>query len=348
MGSDETQRLLLSETRDHSHVNEKSDLLQRRRTRRGGTSDTEIEQNGDLQTPLHPQSIYETQEAELNFKPVLFYLAAYLGTGTLCFFLASYQIQGIKTYGFLDALYFCVVTMTTVGYGDLVPNSTIAKLLACLYVFTGMALGGLILSKAADYIVEKQEVYLVKAICKAEKLGLEEVSKELVTKKSKYKFLLSISTFVVLMITGTVFLYFVEKLDFVDAFYCVCSTVTTLGYGDKSFSTPIGRTFAVFWILSSTICLAQCFAYLADFYTEDRQRSLAKMVLTRKFSPRDLEAADLDGDKAVSAAEFVLYKLKEMGKINQEDVIAVMEIFRKLDYDQSGTLTEADFRNSQV
>ncbi|KAL5082651.1 hypothetical protein RYX36_011072 [Vicia faba] len=91
--------------------------------------------------------------------------------------------------------------MTTVGYGDLVPNSTIAKLLACLYVFTGMALGGLILSKAADYIVEKQEVYLVKAICKAEKLSLEEVSKELVTKKSKYKFLLSISTFVVLMIT---------------------------------------------------------------------------------------------------------------------------------------------------
>ncbi|CAI8605913.1 unnamed protein product [Vicia faba] len=79
MGSDETQRLLLSETRDHSHVNEKNDLLQRRRTRRGGTSDTEIEQNGDLQTPLHPQSIYETQEAELNFKPVFFYLAAYLG-----------------------------------------------------------------------------------------------------------------------------------------------------------------------------------------------------------------------------------------------------------------------------
>ncbi|KAL5071872.1 hypothetical protein RYX36_022759 [Vicia faba] len=162
--------------------------------------------------------------------------------------------------------------MTTVGYGDLVPNSTIAKLLACLYVFT----------------------------------------------------------------------------DFVDAFYCVCSTVTTLGYRDNSFSTPIGRTFAVFWILSSTICLAQCFAYLADFDTEDRQRSLAKMVLTRKFSHRDLEAVDLDGDKVVSAAEFVLYKLKEIGKINQEDVIVVMEIFRKLDYDQSGTLTEADFRNSQV
>jgi potassium channel subfamily K, other eukaryote len=39
---------------------------------------------------------------------------------------------------------------------DLVPISTIEKFLACIYVFTDMALGGLILSNAADYIIEKQ------------------------------------------------------------------------------------------------------------------------------------------------------------------------------------------------
>jgi potassium channel subfamily K len=36
-----------------------------------------------------------------------------------------------------------------------------------------------------------------------------------------------------------------------------------------------------------------------------------------------------------------------MGKINQEDITVVMELFRKLDCDQSGTLTEADIRNSE-
>ncbi|XP_073220090.1 two-pore potassium channel 1-like isoform X2 [Cicer arietinum] len=309
MGSDEAQQLLLSESRDHSQIiNEKSDL-QRRRPRRGGASETEInlqEQNG-AQNPLHDQCMTEKQEAEFHFRPVFLYLAAYLGTGTLCFFLTSYQIEGIKTNGFLDALYFCVVTMTTVGYGDLVPNSPLAKLLACIYVFTGIALGGLILSKAADYIVEKQEIFIVEAICKAENFGVEEIAEELGTNKSKYKFVLAASTFCVHMIVGTVFLCFVENLDFVDALYCVCSTVTTLGYGDKSFSTTIGRTFAVFWILSSTICLAQSFAYLAELYTDDRQRSLAKMVLTRKLSPLDLEAADLDGDKAVSQSRSFIY-----------------------------------------
>ncbi|KAJ8754832.1 hypothetical protein K2173_015344 [Erythroxylum novogranatense] len=34
-----------------------------------------------------------------------------------------------------------------------------------------------------------------------------------------------------------------------DSFYCVFSTITTLGYGDQSFSTTAGPSFAIFWIL---------------------------------------------------------------------------------------------------
>ena len=36
-----------------------------------------------------------------------------------------------------------------------------------------------------------------------------------------------------------------------------------------------------------------------------------------------------------------------MGKINQEDILVVMDIFRKLDVDKSGTLTEADLKYSE-
>jgi len=49
----------------------------------------------------------------------------------------------------------------------------------------------------------------------------------------------------------------------------------------------------------------------------------------------------------ISAAEFIVYTLKEMGKISQEDISLVMERFRKLDVDQSGTLTESDIIPSQ-
>lgn len=43
-----------------------------------------------------------------------------------------------------------------------------------------------------------------------------------------------------------------------------------------------------------------------------------------------------------SGAEFVLYKLKEMGKITQNDISLVMKEFEELDVDQSGTLSVYD------
>ncbi|TYI78165.1 hypothetical protein E1A91_D06G192200v1 [Gossypium mustelinum] len=177
---------------------------------------------------------------------------------------------------------------------------------------------------------------------KNEKFNTAEVLMDVETNRDKYKFLMTSLLLVVLIISGISFLILVEGMEFIDAFYCVCSTMTTLGYGDKSFSTQEGRMFAILWILSSTICLGQFFLYLAALYTEKRQRSLVKWVLNRKLTPSDLEAADMDHDEVVSAAEFILYKLKEMGKICQDDVLLLMERFKDLDVDHSGTLTTDD------
>jgi potassium channel subfamily K len=285
MASDyDAKESLLPDMKDHSHLNEKNNLQRRR-------------ENGE-ESPLPFESIVVKQQFSIRHVVVL--LAAYLGGGTICFFLIRHQIKGKKTSGILDAIYFCVVTMTTVGYGDLVPETILAKLLACIYVFTGMALVGLILSQAADYMVEKQEILVVKAIyMRGKVISPDEILKEVKTNKIKYKFILVGVLLLVLIVVGTVFLFVVEELSFMDAFYCVCSTITTLGYGDESFSTAGGRIFAIFWMLGSTICLAQFFLYLAELYTERRHRSMVKWVLSRELTFSDLEAADLDRDKVV-------------------------------------------------
>ncbi|OIW04259.1 hypothetical protein TanjilG_00819 [Lupinus angustifolius] len=277
-----------------------------------------------------------------SFKKVATCLTLYIGVGAVIFYLVRNQIKGTKTDGVLDAIYFTIVTMTTVGYGDLVPNSDLTKLLACAFVFSGMAVVGLILSKAADYLVEKQEILLVKAMHMRRKVGPIEILKEVEVNKTRYKFVMVFLLLVLLIIAGTIFLVNVEKLEMIDAFYCVCSTLTTLGYGDKSFSTQPGRIFAVFWILTGTLTLAQVFFYLAELNTERRQKELANWVLTKKMTNLDLEAADLDDDGSVGAAEFVIYKLKEMGKISEEDILRVMQEFEHLDVDQSGTLSISD------
>lgn len=88
--------------------------------------------------------------------------------------------------------------------------------------------------------------------------------------------------------------------------------------------------------------------YLAESRTEERQHEIACWALHRPTTPADLEAADLDGDGDVSAAEFVLYKLKEEGKIVEDDVQGILKEFSAIDYDESGTLNLSDIHLSNL
>lgn len=348
MGDNSASRSLLSGLLDPSyHAQNHSDNKKRRfrRCRTIPSLDIGLEPHKD--NNLFPGSNFILRNLRPSFRQVVLFLVLYLGAGVVCFYFVRNQIKGEKTNGVLDALYFCVVTMTTVGYGDLVPNSVATKLLACVFVFTGMAIVALFISQAADYLVEKQEILLVKALHRSNKAGEAHMLREIEINRSKYKFIMTTLSLLVLITIGTVFLLKIEGLSLVDSFYCVCSTITTLGYGDKSFSTKGGRVFAVFWILTSTIFVAQFFLYLAELKTEQRQKLLAKWVLTRRMTFVDLEAADLNEDGAVSAAEFIIYKLKELGKISQEDIALVMEEFEELDVDQSGKISTSDLINAQ-
>ena len=44
----------------------------------------------------------------------------------------------IKTY--LDSLWWCVATVTTVGYGDIVPVSNLGRIVAIFYMFFGISM----------------------------------------------------------------------------------------------------------------------------------------------------------------------------------------------------------------
>ena len=45
------------------------------------------------------------------------------------------QVEG---WSLLDSLYFSVVTLTTVGYGDLSPSTAAGKVFTILYIFVGL------------------------------------------------------------------------------------------------------------------------------------------------------------------------------------------------------------------
>lgn len=83
---------------------------------------------------------YVTREDSAIFVRILFTLF------TIVFIFAGliYQVEhpaNSEAFAtFLDAVYFAVATMTTVGYGDITPISELGRLLAVLMIMTGIAL----------------------------------------------------------------------------------------------------------------------------------------------------------------------------------------------------------------
>ncbi|HFC01397.1 MAG TPA: two pore domain potassium channel family protein [Phaeodactylibacter sp.] len=56
-----------------------------------------------------------------------------LGLGTVAF----HYLEG---WDFVDALYFSVITLTTIGYGDFSPQTTQGKLFAIFYIILGIGI----------------------------------------------------------------------------------------------------------------------------------------------------------------------------------------------------------------
>ncbi|XP_012069802.1 two-pore potassium channel 1 [Jatropha curcas] len=288
---------------------------------------------GSLFKSLHP-----------GLKEMAVCLAVYLGLGTIIFSFFLDDLKGKKTNPMIDAMYFSVVTMTTVGgYGDLEPNTTFIKVVVCIFVLIGMALMGLISSKIGDYFVEKLEIMLVNAQNnKQEKGSSSKTMMRLGISEEMFNCLIAMGILSALMMVGTMFLFAIEDLNMIDALFCVCSTVSTLGYGDKSFSTKGGRLFGVVWILSTTFGLGQFFLYVAETFVEGRQKALVNRILNWRMANQDVEAVHVDVDEVAGAAEFIISKLKERGKINQEDISRAVKEFEDLDVAKSGFLSVSD------
>ncbi|WP_017663106.1 ion transporter [Baaleninema simplex] len=67
---------------------------------------------------------------------------------------------------FLDALYFAIVTMTTVGFGDVIPFSETGRLLTILMILTGVALIPWQLSELVEQLVKSaKRIELECSVC---------------------------------------------------------------------------------------------------------------------------------------------------------------------------------------
>ena len=69
-----------------------------------------------------------------------------------------------ENWSWVDSLYFSVIAVTTVGFGDLAPTNDVTKLFTIFYVLSGITVVGLVLHErlrrhhqALEWIAERAE-----------------------------------------------------------------------------------------------------------------------------------------------------------------------------------------------
>jgi hypothetical protein len=282
--------------------------------------------------------------------------------------LAVYFTAGVTFYAtkenmpFIRALYFCMVTFTTVGFGDFSPTSISCKLFTCLFVFVGLAIIASIVSNVLDYIIEER----VKI--KKEKINdtFDQQDDAIITNAGNDEsrecvalcsvpvppFALpiiqglkqSVIIISINILIGTVFYSLVvDDYSLIDAFYLSCMTITTVGYGDIKPTNNYSRGFTILYALLGTIVTANALSKFASAISDYKQAKLEAVTLSNPLNFDSLMAMDVDKSNiGVSKVEFVLYKLKAMGAIDEDIVLRAEAQFYQLDITKTGYLSVED------
>lgn len=85
--------------------------------------------------------------ADPQFRALGFLVAVLLVSGTFFY----WRVEG---WTVIDSLYFSVITLTTVGYGDLSPSTTASKIFTVVYVLIGLGILVSFLSAVAGHAVD--------------------------------------------------------------------------------------------------------------------------------------------------------------------------------------------------
>jgi potassium channel subfamily K len=255
----------------------------------------------DLRTKP-PETKKPSPVSKSIIRQAIFLLIVYLTLGVSIYSFNRDHYSGIETHPVVDALYFCIVTMCTIGYGDIAPLTPWTKIFAVVFVLFGFGFLDILLSGVVNYVLDLQESMILTGIQTRQhhqhhhhhRFSAKDyiIDFEKGRMRIRMKVCLALCVVVLCIGVGALVLHFVEELGFVDSVYLSVMSVTTVGYGDRAFKTLQGRLFAAVWLLVSTLAVARAFLYLAEARIDRRHRKAVKLALNREITVDDLLKAD--------------------------------------------------------
>jgi hypothetical protein len=292
-----------------------------------------------------------------------------------------YLLVGIAAYSYLldtkwpivDSLYFSIVLFTTVGYGDLHPGSKSGCIFTMMFAVYGIIILGIFLGVVGDMVVEWQHKHSKRTMETVRRKYLEsfqhgsfnhqrhhpplspcgsgrERHAEKKTTTSWYQEICEIygdiakKQFwnIALMIVVAIPIIFLEKWDIVKGLYWMVITATTIGLGDETPIHPLSKALCIIYIPVAVYATGRFLGLIASSFLDKRDNKMEEEFLSRALTLGDLKRMDFDHDGRVSEAEFLIYMLLTLQKVEEEDIEDILHVFQKLDKTGDGYLSTED------
>ena len=266
----------------------------------------------------------------------------YLAAGTAGF--VYFEADGESPLEWTDACYFCVITLTTVGYGDLAPTTDESKLFAIGYIVLGLSIVATSLGALAGAAAGPDFVF-------------RDAASTSPFQRYLYQAFIAVVRVVVVCGVGATFVFFNEGWGVLDSIYWSVVTASTVGYGDIEVEQETTRQFLVVYALVAVGAFATSLSKFGSIIMDVEAEKHVDAFVERGVSIGMLHDIKANGGADTPAAggtavevergEFVQYMLVAMGKVSQEDLDKVLGMFDALDEDGSGRLDADDIIAAQ-
>jgi len=322
--------------------------------------------------PLTSKPFQGVEELQSTVKHCLLALAIYFTIGTCVFPLF---LEPSWTY--IDALYFSMTALTTVGYGDLVLGGTIGKLFLMTFNIYAVCISVSALGIIAKLALaqEKKIIQRARQQARARLVRLfrdeeenEEEGEEDDPEDSDSTWVDNIYldkcdddseqprtlmgallqslqrhavNFAALIGLASI-LGKVEKWSLVDIIYFWNCTATTMGFGDIAPQTQVGRLLAVVFIPLSVISLGEVIASCIAHINARAAAKTEKDFLRRQITFDDLDHLDVNDDGKVCQLDFITFMLLAMQKVDRKTMKDLTSLFKALDAGKNGFIEKED------